>query len=225
MVTSTPIQSIKREIVNELRNADIFTTTQRGVTTTSQTFTATASQTVFTLTYEPRNIRALTVASVSKYYFLDYSFDSVAKTVTLYTGATLSDAVVITYDYGTTGAGGDKIYPDYPREDLSLKSFPRIAVEFTNQNTMPLGLGGTTWINDIVITVFCWVPAEKISSVGGTDYLSTKVTAIRQALQTRAKSFQLFKWITPGAISPIIKGQYDKVIQQSQDFTIRFVVE
>lgn len=219
------LDNVKREIVNELKNADLLTVTQRNVTTTTQNFTATASQTVFTLTYEPRNIRSLTVAAVNKYYFLDYEFNAVNKTVTLYTGATLSDAVIIQYDYGTTGAGGDKIYPDYPREDLSFKSYPRIAVEITNQNTEPLGLGASKWISDIVITVFAWVPAERISNIGGSDYLSYLTTKIREALINRAKSFYLFKFIKPLSTTGIIKGPYDKVLQQNQDFMIQFVIE
>ena len=225
MTTAISLKNVKREIVNELRNAGVLTTTQRNVTNKTDNFTATANQTVFTLTYEPRNIKTVTVDGNSKYYFLDYEFDAIAKTLTLYSGATVDDAVVINYDYGTTGAGGDKIYPDYPREDLTLKSYPRIAVEVTNQNTEPLGLGASNWISDIIITIFVWVPADRVSGVGGSDYLSGLTTSIREEMINRAKSFKLFKFIRPVSTTPIMKGPYEKILQQNQDSIIKFVVE
>ena len=225
MTTAISLKNVKREIVNELRNAGVLTTTLRNVTNKTDNFTATANQTVFTLTYEPRNIKTVTVDGNSKYYFLDYEFDAIAKTLTLYSGATVDDAVVINYDYGTTGAGGDKIYPDYPREDLTLKSYPRIAVEVTNQNTEPLGLGASNWISDIIITIFVWVPADRVSGVGGSDYLSGLTTSIREEMINRAKSFKLFKFIRPVSTTPIMKGPYEKILQQNQDSIIKFVVE
>ena len=225
MVTALNEDNIKREIENELRNADLFTTTQRNVTTTTQNYTATAGQTVFTLTNEPRNIRSVTVASVAKYYFLDYEFDAVAKTLTLYTGATLNDAVAIQYDYGTTGGGGDKIYPDFPREDLSLSSFPRIGFQIISIKTDPISLGATSYMSDIVVSFKITVPADKISSVGGVTYLETLKRSLRTALLTRQTSFKLFKYIKPTFTSPNIPGANNKIISKIEDYMIRFLVE
>lgn len=225
MVTALNEDSIKREIENELRNADLFTIAQRNVTTTTQNFTATAGQTVFTLTYEPRNIRSVTVAAVNKYYFLDYEFDAVAKTLTLYSGATLSDAVDIQYDYGTTGTGGDKIYSDFPREDLSLSSYPRIGFQIISIATQPLGLGATNYMSDIVVSFKVTVPADKISTIGGVTYLETLKRSLRTALLNRQTSFKLFKYIKPTFTSPNIPGQNNKIISKIEDYMIRFLVE
>jgi hypothetical protein len=170
------------------------------------------------------NVRSVTVNSVSKYLFADYDFNGANKTLTLNTGATVGWTVTIVYDYIST-AGSEKIYPDYPREDLGFDKFPRIGLELTSQETNPLGLGGTNWISDIVITVYLWVPTENKNSLGGTEYLNDTLTLIRQTLQTNAKSFKLFQFITPGHTSPIIKGKNDKIMQQSQDYMIRFLVE
>jgi hypothetical protein len=224
-MTIIRIDKIREELVNELRNANIFSTTMRNVTTTTQSFTATGGQTNFILTNEPRNIRSLTVNSVNKYLFKDYEVTWTSKTITFYSGLTGGVAVVVNYDYGTTGQGGDKIYPDMPREDLHLNSFPRIGIEYTSQTTDPLGLGALNWINEIVVTIYTWVPADTENNIGGNKYLSYIVSKVREAILNRTKSFQLFHYIQPGHISPIIKGQYDKIIQQSQDFKIRFVVE
>lgn len=225
MVTALNEGNIKKEILNTLRNADIFTTTQRSVTTVTDNFTATAGQTVFNLTYEPRNIRAVTVASVSKYYFLDYEFDAVAKTLTLYSGASLNNAVAIQYDYGTTGGGGDKIYPDFPREDLSLNSYPRIGFQIISIATQPLGLGATHYMSDLVVSFKVTVPADKISTIGGVEYLETTKKALRQALLNNQTSFKLFKYIKPTFTSPNIPGQNNKIISKIEDYMIRFLVE
>jgi hypothetical protein len=224
-MTNFSIIDIKREILNELRNANIFTIAQRGVTTVTQNFTATAGQTVFTLTYEPRNIRSVTVNSVSKYYFNDYEFNAVSKTLTLNTGATVSDPVAIQYDYGTTGAGGDKIFPDYPRGDLTFKSFPRIAIDIIGIDSRPIGLGATNYMSDLLLSVWLWVPADTQSSVGGTEYLDTIMDSIRSAIMTRHKSFYTFRYIQVSHTGPVVKDKYDKIIQRTQDFVIRFVVE
>ena len=223
MTTSVNLFNIKKEIEQVLRNANVLTLAQRNATTATENFTATAGQTVFTLTNTIRNIRSMTVNSVSKYLFQDYEFDGVAKTVTLYSGATLGHAVVIQYDHGS--GGEDKIYPDYPRGQLTLSQFPRIALEETSVDTQPLGLGAINWMSDIVITIYVMVPTEKTNSVGGTEYLNDTVTLVRQTIMNNSQGFKLFKFIKPGHVSPIIKGENDKVMQQSQDFTIQFLVE
>jgi hypothetical protein len=226
MTTSINLKDFRYELCHALRNADIFTVGVRGVTTKTDTFTATAGQTNFTLTQTTvKNVRALTVQTVAKTYLKDYTINFTTGIVTLLTGATVSDAVVIQYDYGT----GDKIYPDMPRVDLSLSSFPRVGISVVNVNTKPLGLGGTSFISDVLVSVIAWVPVNKDTAVasgyGGTDDLSTLLHNIREYLQTNPKSFYNFKWIEPRTTSPIISGTNDKIIQQSQDFAIRFLVE
>ena len=132
---------IREEILNLCRNSDIFTTTVRGVTTKTDTFTASAGQTSFTLTQSGvKNIRSLKINSVTKTLYTDYDINIVgktsteSKTVTLTTGATLNDEVVIQYDYSSSG---DKIYPDFPDDNLTISSFPRMYFDIlstTNTN-------------------------------------------------------------------------------------------
>lgn len=121
---------IREEILNLIRNSDIFSTTLRGVTTATQNFTATSGQTDFILANEGvKNIRSLKINTVLQDIYTDYDINIVektateSKTVTLTVGATLNDDVEIVYDYSESG---DKIYPDFPDESLTIKSFPRI---------------------------------------------------------------------------------------------------
>lgn len=225
-MTAMDIQTIREELCMALRNGDIISTTIRGVTTKTDTFTATASQTNFTLTQiAVKNVRAVTVQSVSKYYLFDYTINFSTGVVTLLTGATLNDTVTIQYDYSSSA---DKIYPDFPRHDLKLSSFPRVGIELLNINTKPLGLGGTNYISDVAVSIIAWIPANKdpaFNSYGGTENLSDLMKNIRQTIMTNAKSFYSFKYIHPSSSSPIAQGQNDKLIQQSMDFMIKFILE
>lgn len=225
-MTTFSIQQLRDELCHLLRNSDILTTSVRGVTTASQTFTATAGQTVFTLTNtKAKNIRSLTVQSVAKTYIKDYTVAWDTSVITLGTGATLNDSVVVSYDYGTS----DKIYPDYPRDDLTLTSYPRVGIELTSINTEPLGLGGMTHISDIVMTIFGWVSVNKDSSIaggyGGLTDLNTLMYNIRNAIRTNAKSLYVINYMTPTIIGPLIRGTNNKIMQQSQDVHIKFKTE
>lgn len=136
MVTLNEIK-IKEEILNLIRSSDILSNTIRGVTTDSDTFTATSGQTDFTLTNEGvKNIRSLKINSVTQTLYKDYDINIMENTdiesqlVTLTTGATLNDEVIVEYDYS---ADGDKIYPDFPDGHLTIKSFPRIYFDILSE--------------------------------------------------------------------------------------------
>ena len=222
------IQNIRDEITNYLRSSDILAIGIRGVTTTTDNFVATAGQTAFTLDHTlVRNIRTLTVDGTSLKYMKDFIFNPSTGVVTLDTGATLDDAVVINYDYST--AGNEKIYPDFPREDLNLQSYPRVGMEITAINNNNFSLGATDQISEIMITIFAFVPVNKDSSVasgfGGTEDLSDLLTTIRDEIRENQKGFYSFPFIHPVSTNPIVKGQNNKIVHQSADFIARFIVD
>ena len=222
------LQNVRDELCNKLRGADIFTTTVRGVTTTTDNFVATSAQTAFQLANTlVRNVRSVTVASVAKTYITDFTFNETTGVLTLTTGATVSDAVAVQYDYSSTGS--DRIYPDMPRVDLGLTSYPRVGIQITSITTTPLGLGGSAHVSDILLTVYAFVPANKDSAIansaGGTEYLTDLITSIRTAVRSGAKAFGSFRYITPATVSPVIAGTDNKVLQQSIDFRIPYVIE
>lgn len=96
------------------------------ITSTSDSFVATASQTSFSLTPTTgkslSSITSVTVNTVTKTKWQDYYIDFKNEKVIFFTGLTVADAVVITY--GETTA--DWIFPDKPNTALSATSFPRI---------------------------------------------------------------------------------------------------
>lgn len=116
------------EFLNFLRNSDIFTTTQRSVTTTSESFTTTltGAQTFTLSKTNTKNIRSVTYDSTVLVYGKDYSINSDDYKVTI-NSVVPAKNVVISFDYGA-----DKIWPDYPRcfsdsaEILTLDGFKKI---------------------------------------------------------------------------------------------------
>lgn len=225
-ITSYTQNDVRQEIIHLLRNSDILTTTIRGVTTHTDTFTATGGQTQFTLDQTTvKNIRSLTVNSVAKYYIRDYTFSTTTGVVTLNTGATASDPVSIQYDYGST----DRIFPDFPREDLGLTSFPRVGVTIISSTSKALGLGGGSFITDFLISITAYVPVNKDSNIsggyGGTSDLNTLIHNIREAMENYATSFYTFMWVEPTSSGPIISGPNNKIMQTNIDFTARFTIE
>ena len=134
----------KNEFLNFLRTSDVFSTTVRGVTTvTDSGTTSETGDEIITLDNSTvKNIRAVTYDGSTISYGTGYTFDIDAGTVTLLSVAT-SKAYTIQYDYGTS----DKIYPDYPRPDLDLSSYPRIGFDIYAQNSEIAGFGNVNKIN------------------------------------------------------------------------------
>jgi hypothetical protein len=141
------IRDRESEMVTYLRNT-IADPSTRG-TSKTDTFSATAAQTVFTLTQTlVKNVVSVTVDGVAKYngyaYNTSYGEGTAVSTVTLLTACTVSQAVVITYKYGVV-----MIYEGMQRDDVAL---PRIAIISPNltPDFMSIGedggSGGGHWV-------------------------------------------------------------------------------
>jgi len=98
------------------------------ISSTSDSFTATAGQTSFSLTPTTGKsvsyIDSVTVNAATKVKWQDYYIDFKGEKIVFFTGVSLSDAVVVTYGEGST----DWIYPDKPNETLGPLKFPRMNV-------------------------------------------------------------------------------------------------
>lgn len=224
-MTTLNYEKIREEICHTLRNADIFTVGVRGVTTRTDAITGIAGLTITPTQASLKNVRSLTIDAVNKYFIKDYTINFSTGVLTLGTALSGGETISLNYDYGT----GDKIYPDMIREDLTLTSFPRIGISLVTPNTEPFGLGGMSHITDYLMSVYLWIPSNKdsaiSSSIGGTTDINTYMTSIRTAMRTNAKSFYSFSYITPVGAVPVMAGQNNKIIQFSQDFMVRFLVE
>lgn len=200
----------------------------RGVTRTSSSYSVGVGGEIthtFTGNIPVRDFKSLTVNGTAKYWLRDYTIVWSTGVLTWNTPLVNTDAVVYIIDWGAS----DKIFPDMPRDDLTLTSFPRIGIELTSASTEPLGLGGANHISDIVITIIAWVSVNKDSAIasgfGGLSDLETTMNLIRAAIRANAKLFYTFSWMTPKGRSPLTRSTNNKVMQMSSDYAIKFLIE
>jgi hypothetical protein len=209
------IQSIKQEQLVFLRNQDILTTTQRAVTTTTATGTLSGTATITIALTNVRNIRSITVATVSKYVGTDYtvSYNHASGCVITF-GSNQTGDYVVTYDYGT-----DKIFPDFPRDDLTINSYPRIAVDIMNVSTDAFGIGGDTFISNIAFTVVVYADS--------TDEIDGYIQAIKTAYVSNSKEFYYLKFVKSTGIGPLITSpdRRDEIMQRNIDLLGMFEVD
>jgi len=212
------LNQIKQELVVFLRNSDIISTSDRGVTTSTDESigTGNASDTEFTLGQATaKNVRNVKLATVAQTFGTDYTVDYSTYTVTFTTPPGSAVAITATYDYGS----GDSIYPDFPRTDLGITSYPRIAVAVTSVATDEMGIGGAANINDILLSVYVYANGM----VAVDDYMKDA----RSAFLQNKKDFYYLKFITPVTESPLLNepARGDKIYTRSLDVRALFNVE
>jgi len=201
--------NILAELVEFLRNEDMLTITQRGVTTTAVTGTFSAAATFVIAVANIKNVRSVVVGGLTLTPYTDYT----VKTKITFTESQ-TGAYTITYD-----AGADRIFNDYPKSEMKISNFPRVAVEILDIPSEAGGFGNVTK-NDINFTVVVY---------------DTNKTVIRDALYNIKKSFgdnwtsfyYLNTVIRPTGTGPLLNTEdtNDKVFQQNQDFKCYFKYE
>ena len=205
------LANIKTEIENFIRNSDVLTITQRGVTTSTDTGTFSSADT-HTLGTNPtlvKNIRSVTRGTLLT-YGEDYTVNFVTGVISF--TATQDGSYTIIYDQGS----GDSIYTDFPRDDLSISSYPRIAIDFSGIPTDAFGIGGTDLISSprIVIVIY----ADNVNDIDG--YTQT----IKDDMKTNAKSFFYLRYIKLTFIGPIIESpdRSAEIMHRNMDYEIMF---
>jgi len=198
----------KKELVIFLRNNDVLSTTTRGVTTKTDTGTFTNAST-FTLSTSPtavKNVRSVTIATVLKTPYTDYTVNYDTGVITF--TSQQNGAYSIIYDYGSS----DKIFPDFPQSNLKLNAFPRIAVDIIGGNMKDIDLGAITSVHSYNITVVCYST--------DVEELEDMTSAVLNKILANKKTFYYFKYITPSVLGPILNspGKGDKVLARNVDF-------
>jgi hypothetical protein len=208
--------NILKEIVYFIRNSDVFSTTTRSVTTSTYTATLTGATTAQINVTNVKNLRSVAVGSTTLTYVDDYTYNTdYTGPSTLITFTTAqTGSLSVSYDYGT-----DKIFPDFPKAELKISNFPRIAVDFISINSEPGGFGNVME-NKINFTVVVY--ASSVDDI--RDYIST----IRQKFGDAWISFKyLTGVIRTTSTGPLIvsENKHDKIFQQNIDFEARFNYE
>ena len=219
-MSTITLSQAREELVVFLRNSDLLTVSQRGVTTTSENFSGTGSSQIITLSNNVvRNIRSVTVGGTAQAVYRDYTPSYDVSTTTI-TGTFVSgtDNITVSYDYssGTT----EKVWPDYPQLVYLVDDVPRIGFDFTAHRTEVLGIGSNpNWLSDSLVTVKFYDKNPK--SIDG--YIST----FRTKLKAAQTSFYWFPFVTVTNIGPLITHSElsKKVMERSVDMTLRFGFE
>jgi len=205
------ITNIVQELAVFIKNSDIFTITQRGVTTTADTGTFAGDSSYLIDKTNVKNIRSIVVAAVTLElkddYTADYYYDDAGtKKCKITFIAAQTGAYTITYDYGNS----DKIYPDFPRPDLTLGSFPRVGMGIIGIDSGDVGFGNAM-SSDITIQINVY--DDGVQDIDG--YLD----AIRIAIIDARDDFKYLRRLVPVGTGPLIKSAFgsDKIMQKSLD--------
>ena len=201
------IQSVKQEQIVFLRNQNIFTIAQRGVNTDSATGTLSGTDTITIDKPNVKNIRSITVGAVSKSLGKDYTADynHTNGCVITFTSGQTGDYSV-SYDYGS-----DKIYPDFPRDDLYISSYPRLAMDLLNVSTDAFGIGGSQFISNVAFTI--------VAYSNNSDDLDGYIQSIKENYVSNAKNFYYLKFVKPTLIGPTINSldRSDEIMSKNID--------
>ena len=205
------LTNIKTEIENSIRSADMLTITQRGVTTSTDTGTFSSADT-HTLGTNPtlvKNVRSVTRGTLLT-YGEDYTVNFVTGVISFTT--TQDGSYTIIYDQGS----GDSIYTDFPRDDLSISSYPRIAIDFSGIPTDAFGIGGTDLISSPRIAMVIY--ADNVNNI------DAYTQSIKDHMKTNAKSFFYLRYIKLTFIGPIIEspGRSAEIMHRNLDYEIMF---
>lgn len=215
--------NIKKEILNELRSADLISISDRGVTTTTEEFNGDSSTTDFTLTGTDsgdggiKNIRSVTVGGVSQTFGTDWTLSDDFSVVSFTTApVTGTNNVDIQYDFSGVG---DRIYPDFPKTTISNDKYPRIGFDIISESQTPKALQGAIYQIDILFTF--------VAYGNGASTTETLADDIKSFLLSKQRSWFYLNFLKPQGKGPIlpIDQTNNKIFQRSLDFNAPFEFE
>ena len=209
---------IRQELTQFLRNKDILSISERGVTTATDTGTFSSDSTYLIDQPNVKNVRGVTRGSLLAYgtdYTIDFTYDDsgTTKAQITFTSAQ-TGSYSIEYDYGS-----DKIWPDFPRDDLNISSYPRIAIDVGGLITDVFGIGGNEFINEIPITATVFSQS--------TEEIDTLINLIRKNILENVSSFFYIRFVKPTGSGPLIEnpGSRQEIMRKELTFLSMFNVE
>jgi len=138
-------------------------------------FTATAGQTVFTITATTGSvscITSITVDGTSSKKWQDYYWDYQNSKITFFTALTVGQAVIVTFKQGTT----NWIYSDKPDEALAANSFPRISIFSLSGAGERLGQYEAPFESSPIMQIDIWARNEDVNTIDSRKYSNNYLT-------------------------------------------------
>lgn len=210
------ITDLKDELVVFVRNQNIFPISLRGVTTANDTGTFTSESDYTISLSNVKNIRSIEIdsnpLSFGEDYTVDYSFGPAgSQTCKITFTSPQTGSYDIEYDYGP-----DKIWGDFPRDDLKIHSYPRIAIDVMSTTTDAFGVGGDLFISDVAVTIVVYAD--------NPDSADNYINAIRNIMITNSKEFFHTPFIKPILVGPLINSpdRSNTILHRNVDFMAMF---
>lgn len=144
-------------------------------------------------------------------YYVDYNDKySLTKPVVYFLTPPANNATV-QFDYQDSSYW---IFPDVPRADLSLDSYPRVGIGRIIVRTKEDGLHADGNLTDFFGSIVVRSAKE--------NELNSLITDIRTLIRQNKKKFHYFKLIIPQGAGSMIPqpGREEKILQMNQDFLI-----
>jgi len=222
MNLSEPDEILKHFLASEVaevtRTSPSFSNRQSN---DSESFDGTGLKKAFVLTTS-KNVVCINnavVDSVTMKPYLDYQIDLDNKTVTFTTAPSNNTSnVVIDYDEGSHW-----VFPDKPRDDLSMSSYPRIGVTTISESGGPNGVSEDDTFDNLTFQIDVLSAKNLMCTIGGelkegqdvTSYLARQVVSKIKS-EWRAKLFnELF--------TPIIINNFNQPFEESKGVFRRIV--
>jgi len=214
-MSKTSIYDIKTELEIFLRNSDVLTISERGVTTSQDTGTFTAAAT-HTLAVNPtlaKNVRNVKVDGNDLIFGVQYSVNYSSGVITFVLAQT--GAYIIDYDQGSK----DAIYFDFPQAYLKLNDFPRIGFDIISGATSEFGIGAETSQSEYIISIVCYFETS--------DDAEKAIAKMRGLLLDNKKNFYYIPFLTVTNMGPLLVTPFgqNKIFQRNQDIMVKFVFE
>jgi len=214
-MAKTSIMDIKQELIVFLRNQDLISISDRGVTTSQDTGTF-ASASTHTLATNPtlvKNVRDITIATTALTFGTDYTVNYSTGVITFIAAQT--GAYTINYDQGST----DRLFPDFPQPYLNISDFPRISVDIISGATSEFGIGATPTQSEYIITIVCYDAKQ--------TNVENMIAAVRSDILDNKKNFFYIPFLTVTTMGPLLITPFgkNKILQRNQDIMARFIFE
>lgn len=206
------LMQIKQELVVKLRNADLISISDRGISTEldAGVFVSDSTHTLDTTPTLVKNVRNVMFDGDDLVFGTDYTVNYDTGVITFTTPK--SGAYIIDYDVGST----DRIFPDFPQPHLKLSDFPRIAVDIIGSTSNEIGVGAAVTQSTYQVSIICYDKDQ-------TD-VEDLISSSKQLLMDNKKDFFYSSFITPTTVGPLLVTEFGnrKILQRNQDAEVRF---
>lgn len=211
---SVSLMDIKSELVVNLRNQDLISISDRGVTTVTEEFNGDGNTKQFQFSNtNVKNVRSVTIDAGSMAFGIDYTVDYVNAQInfTVAPGSG-TDNVDISLDFGSQ----DRIFPDFPQPHLKLSDFPRIAVDIISSTSNEIGIGAAITESDYTVSIICYATNQTV--------VENLVSGVKDFIMANKKSLFYSPFITPTSTGPLLVTEFgqNKILQRNQDAEVRF---